>query len=458
MAESDNRSEKEHACLEEFKMGKASPSKNEIANTSFEDSVPSEEEETNFHVDDGDDDIVSTLELRKNLVLTFDDAYSAQSAESLLRNEEVKKKGSKAVGKKKVLVTSNKTDNKKRSRPPIAPPIQSKISSKRTHEYMKKSMENSKPLLSVYLRVRPPVAPGSTDSHDSMNTVEIITGNTGNSTHSTSIRTYPPISSNTAKCFRVDVRKKKVDSRSINSISTDITSGITLDESSSHTNTVAGVKEFDFNQVFTPNSQQEEIYNEVAAPLVEALFPKHQSDMSGKDTLAVDGKNRFDGMSPLKKKGKGHGGEMISGLNSFSKGQSALLFAYGITNAGKTHTIVGDTNSGVPDNSSKGYTLKPKAGILPRSLAHMLSKIEEFSKNDPQNNYVMYMSYLEIYNECIYDLLPFIQKQGGYDSASSAASVPTRKLRSKGPLALRLREDRNGHIFVKGLSKHKISR
>ena len=56
--------------------------------------------------------------------------------------------------------------------------------------------------------------------------------------------------------------------------------------------------------------------------------------------------------------------------------QSALLFAYGITNAGKSHTIMGT---------------EKEPGIVPRTMKDI------FSKMTPKLE--LHMSYLEIYNE-----------------------------------------------------------
>jgi len=57
----------------------------------------------------------------------------------------------------------------------------------------------------------------------------------------TRIRTYPPVQSNTSKFNRSGDQ---------------------------------GVKEFEFSQVFGPDSSQEELYKSTAVPLVEGLFPK----------------------------------------------------------------------------------------------------------------------------------------------------------------------------------------
>lgn len=169
------------------------------------------------------------------------------------------------------------------------------------------SSEESNPLLSVYLRIRP----------NADNTIEALPCKT-------KIRTYPPEESNAGK-------------RSGN------------------------LKEYVFEKVFEPTVSQEYVYDELASPLVKDVAENQKS---------------------------------------------GLLFAYGSSNAGKTHTIVGtDVNQ----------------GILPRAMEKFLTYGHDLE-----------LSYFEIYNEQIYDLL-----------GSSSEK-------------LKLGEDKSGKIFVKGLSNHSI--
>lgn len=412
------------------------------------------------------EDVVSTQELRKNLAMTFDNAIETSEEKKRLKN----------------TVKSNNTNS---ARPPMVPPTKARMTIKRNHEVTRsttttasttdsssKDKDDRKPLLSVYLRVRPPVAPGINDPNASVNTIEILTSSDSSSSKSTSIRTYPPVTSNAAKNFRSDNKKQRSNSIHNRVSHHDIATGITSmeDHSSNNNNNssnplATGVKEFDFNQVFQPESSQEEVYTNVAAPLVQGLFPKILQN--NVDENIIDNHGLDDARSPLKKRVKPSNEGSTSTAPKDpqlhnSKGQSALLFAYGITNAGKTHTIVGDTST----KRGQEYRVKPEAGILPRALQDMLNKVEDAKKKDPHNDYLMHMSYLEIYNENIYDLLCTVPNaaqtvtttSSGYDSSCSVSST-SRVTRSKTcSAALRLREDRNGHIFVKGLSKHPITR
>lgn len=97
-------------------------------------------------------------------------------------------------------------------------------------------------------------------------------------------------------------------------------------------------RHYAFHKVFGPKSQQLEVYNQVAHPL-------------------------FD---------------------KFTQGENCLLFAYGMTNAGKTYTIQGS-----PDNQ----------GLLPRLIGHCIKSMEGMS------DATLTLSILEIYQERIFDLL-----------------------------------------------------
>lgn len=71
--------------------------------------------------------------------------------------------------------------------------------------------------------------------------------------------------------------------------------------------------------------------------------------------------------------------------------KSGLIFAYGLTNAGKTHTIIGN-----PTNP----------GILPLALKTIYEKIEnEIKSKNLETNPELFCNYIEIYNEEIFDFL-----------------------------------------------------
>ncbi|XP_050231711.1 kinesin-like protein KIN-7D, mitochondrial isoform X2 [Mercurialis annua] len=68
------------------------------------------------------------------------------------------------------------------------------------------------------------------------------------------------------------------------------------------------------------------------------------------------------------------------------EGVNGTVFAYGVTSSGKTHTMHGDQNS---------------PGIIPLAIKDVFSIIQE----TPGSEFLLRVSYLEIYNEVINDLL-----------------------------------------------------
>ncbi|UJR33083.1 hypothetical protein I4U23_020542 [Adineta vaga] len=98
-------------------------------------------------------------------------------------------------------------------------------------------------------------------------------------------------------------------------------------------------------------------------------------------------------------------------LSSVLEGYNATVFAYGATGAGKTYTMLGTENN---------------PGVMYRTLDDLFVEIKNY---EGQREYQVTMSYLEIYNELIRDLL-----------------VPSSSF-------LELREDAKGTIQVAGLSE-----
>ncbi|CAF0876622.1 unnamed protein product [Rotaria sordida] len=100
-------------------------------------------------------------------------------------------------------------------------------------------------------------------------------------------------------------------------------------------------------------------------------------------------------------------------LSSVLEGYNATVFAYGATGAGKTYTMLGTEKN---------------PGVMYRTLHDLFVEIKKFAG---KREYQVTMSYLEIYNELIRDLL----------ATSSSSSF------------LELREDAKGTIQVGGLSE-----
>lgn len=77
--------------------------------------------------------------------------------------------------------------------------------------------------------------------------------------------------------------------------------------------------------------------------------------------------------------------------------QDASVFSYGQTGSGKTYTMEGHHD----EDGAYSWEDDPKAGIIPRALHHIFSTLEAERPED----YSVRASYVELYNEQIYDLL-----------------------------------------------------
>lgn len=139
-------------------------------------------------------------------------------------------------------------------------------------------------------------------------------------------------------------------------------------------------KRFTFDAVFGPDSQQEQVFEAVAMPIIDSV---------------------------------------MSGYNG-------TIFAYGQTGTGKTHTMEGQPE---PDQQ----------GVIPRSFSHIFSSIQETGST----KYVIAVSFLEIYNEQIRDLL-----------AQDALSETQR--RTQGPKTLDLREAADKSVYVADLRQVEV--
>ncbi|KAJ1658828.1 Kinesin-like protein kif15 [Dispira simplex] len=108
------------------------------------------------------------------------------------------------------------------------------------------------------------------------------------------------------------------------------------------------------------------------------------------------------------------------------EGYNGTIFAYGQTGSGKTYTMQG-AGSLVDLNNDR-------RGLIPRCMEYLFSRIPELTATRGGNlQYLCRASYLEIYNENIYDLLD-----------------PNTSMRG-------IREDINRGVFVDGLAEETIA-
>ncbi|MBA0596870.1 hypothetical protein Gorai_013676 [Gossypium raimondii] len=141
---------------------------------------------------------------------------------------------------------------------------------------------------------------------------------------------------------------------------------------------------FTFDKVFGPKAQQRTIYDQAIAPIVN---------------------------------------EVLDGFN-------CTVFAYGQTGTGKTYTMEGGMRN-------KGGDLPAEAGVIPRAVRQIFDTLEA------QNaDYSMKVTFLELYNEDITDLL-------APEESSRYAEDRQRK-----PISLM--EDGKGCVIVRGLEEEAV--
>ncbi|XP_066200436.1 kinesin-like protein KIF23 isoform X3 [Saccopteryx leptura] len=213
--------------------------------------------------------------------------------------------------------------------------------------------------------------------------------------------------------------------------------------------------QYSFKQVFGPHTNQKELFDVVANPLVDDL---------------IHGKN-------------------------------GLLFTYGVTGSGKTHTMTGSPGVGgllprclhmifnsIGSFQAKRYVFKsndrnsmdiqcevdallerqkreampnPKTPSSKRQVdpefADMIN-VQEFCKAeevDEDSVYGLFVSYIEIYNNYIYDLLeevPFDPIKPKWNSCST----PMRNTDFVPPQSKLLREDKNHNMYIAGCTEVEV--
>ena len=117
-------------------------------------------------------------------------------------------------------------------------------------------------------------------------------------------------------------------------------------------------------------------------------------------------------------------------IDGVVNGYNATVFAYGATGAGKTYTMTGIENN---------------PGIMPLTLNELFNKITEYSSD---REYKIKISYLEIYNENIRDLLRFANNNynNGYINSNNVNNTLNEEL-------LDLREDPIKGIIITNITE-----
>lgn len=88
-------------------------------------------------------------------------------------------------------------------------------------------------------------------------------------------------------------------------------------------------------------------------------------------------------------------------IQEMMDGYNCTVFAYGQTGTGKTYTMSGDINILGDVESQDKILLGEHAGIIPRVLVDLFQRLP----NETNNDYSVKVSFLELYNEKLTDLL-----------------------------------------------------
>ena len=82
-------------------------------------------------------------------------------------------------------------------------------------------------------------------------------------------------------------------------------------------------------------------------------------------------------------------------------GINCTIFAYGQTGSGKTYTMLGSEEE--MEYMKENGAATPKWGIIPRAVQELFSVLRTQSGNGTV--YTLHASYMQIYNDSIFDLL-----------------------------------------------------
>ncbi|CAO3642767.1 unnamed protein product [Cunninghamella blakesleeana] len=150
-------------------------------------------------------------------------------------------------------------------------------------------------------------------------------------------------------------------------------------------------KSFTFDYVFDSNTSQQQVFNSAAKPLLE----------------------------------------------KFMDGFNATILAYGQTSSGKTYSM----------GTSLENSVNPEQeGIVPRCILHLYQTLQERMGTIPGFEYEVYVSFLELYNEELIDLLnPYHthKRKGGVTGTA--------------PAEVTIREDIAGNIYWSGVKEELCS-
>lgn len=197
-------------------------------------------------------------------------------------------------------------------------------------------------------------------------------------------------------------------------------------------------------------------------PLIKKDFGKEEIVIVGKDQTSIqiaDGVhlissqysrvfgNTYNTQAEIYEFARSSVAEVLNGFN-------CTIFAYGQTGSGKTYTMFGpqweqsvkSTAKNIEEylKMQKRGRAKPEydffseteyLGVIPRAIEDTFNGINKLADKDPESKMTVYCSFLQIYNEKLYDLLQD----------------------SKNINPLNIREDKYSGIYVEGLTEYVVT-
>ncbi|KAJ1980548.1 hypothetical protein H4R34_002419 [Dimargaris verticillata] len=123
-------------------------------------------------------------------------------------------------------------------------------------------------------------------------------------------------------------------------------------------------------------------------------------------------------------------------VDQFLDGYNATVLAYGQTGSGKTYSM----GTAAPVGSGGGIDDDQSYGIIPRAVSHLFNGLAQRQAEHPDFEFNVDVSFLELYNEDLIDLL-------------NSASRPDNSRRTRVmPSHVTIREDAQGGIVWGGVT------
>ncbi|KAL4095662.1 hypothetical protein PRIC1_009035 [Phytophthora ramorum] len=155
-------------------------------------------------------------------------------------------------------------------------------------------------------------------------------------------------------------------------------------------------------------------------------------------------------------------------VDALIAGFDCSVFAYGQTGTGKTHTMSGFQRDESTDFSAMD-PISASHGVVPRSIERLFAEMEREKRATGGASFSVYCSFIEIYNEKIFDILSPEALASGKGSQSPDAKTAaangslTQRARwnstvtAKDAKGLQIRQKLDGSVFVDGMTSRNVS-